>query len=579
MALSVEELRQKYSSPIQTESSSTGWSSEDRANLVAELRLSSQAKNKKVEEKGSKVGGFLKGVGKSLLQTTVRAGTMLAAPPTSVRGQIKDILFEKEVIPKKVETPLGDVKLKGETPKEEIGLLLQDVANVYGGGGTGAALKQGFGGLLGQAVKTGATTGLVSGSTMAGGAALEEDKNADEVLLQAGAGGLLGAGVGALTGIAGTLVGKFLGRTPSKQFQNVDDVIDEADLITKSDIQDASASLLSKAQKEAPKISIREQWAGIQPDIKKRIAGKQDKLKTYFNIAHARNLDDTIPTPLEFAAKRTEGVRDKLVSLLDDTGSDLGKFRQKISTYKVPIDDITNVENTFNAELGKMNIQNVNGVVQQIKGKVQKLSDSEIKVLQDLYDNLVVLKQSPNVASVIDNRIAFDNKINFAKQSREASNVIDPISRRIRSLLAKINEKQVGKLEAKTIQEYSNVIEAINELNSYVDRKAGAEFLLKRVLSERGGQTRGILEAIKKYTGVDLMDDATMAQIATDLIGNERQKGLFRQELTKSGLDINAFLRGDKLGAIQSMLQYGKGKIAEPEKMFLRASEKKPVNR
>jgi hypothetical protein len=68
------------------------------------------------------------------------------------------------------------------------------------------------------------------------------------------------------------------------------------------------------------------------------------------------------------------------------------------------------------------------------------------------------------------------------------------------------------------------------------------------------------------------MDDAVMSSIATDLIGNARQKGVFRQEVTKAGLDTSALLRGDVSGAINLMMNWGKKALVNEEKQFLKAA-------
>ena len=81
------------------------------------------------------------------------------------------------------------------------------------------------------------------------------------------------------------------------------------------------------------------------------------------------------------------------------------------------------------------------------------------------------------------------------------------------------------------------------------------------------------MRLIKEFTDIDLMDDAVMSSIATDLIGNSRQKGLFRQEITKAGLDAQAVLRGDPKGAIELMFSFLKKSAVNEEKQFLKAAK------
>ena len=190
-----------------------------------------------------------------------------------------------------------------------------------------------------------------------------------------------------------------------------------------------------------------------------------------------------------------------------------------------------------------------------------------------MFFNLQVVKQSPDLERLIDLRNLFDSKIKFAKTVREVSSALDPLSRTIRKQIADTAAEIVGKSEAGNLKKYSEFIDAYNELKSYTDRKAGAEFLLKQVLSERGRTPREVMKTIQDITGIDLMDDAVMSSIATDLIGNARQKGLFRQEIIKAGLDTQAVLRGDPKGAIELMSKLFKKGFVNEEKQYLKAAE------
>lgn len=365
------------------------------------------------------------------------------------------------------------------------------------------------------------------------------------------------------------------GKTLSKPVGSVDELVKVSDQLLKEPTQEASGKLLTMAKEQSPTLSIQEKWAGVRPDVKKQIQGKHEKLQTYFDVAHARNLDVNVPTPLEFGVKRAETARDSVTNILENKGSNIGKFREKIQTYPVPMEKVQGVIKDFDSELGKLNLQVRNGQVLRSPGSVKKVSDSEIKLLQDFRENLNVIRERPTIDSVIQNRIAADNNINFAKSAKEASNIVDPISRKIRGRLAQINRETIGKSESILLEDYTNLSSFLEEFNGYLNRQAGGEYMLKRVLSERGGDTRAMLNTLKRYTNIDLLDDATMAQIATDLIGNADQVGLFRKEITKAGLDTTALLRGDKLGAAKMLLDYGVKKVANPEKMFLKAAGKK----
>lgn len=553
---------------------------------------------------------LLSKLGKSILNPfgkfAVSVGNTAAAASSLIKGEGTEVankkLSQSRNLPFLGETePVlkGDESF-GEGAKKIIGSGLEIGSTVAGGGTAGQAGKAGLKGLIVQGAKQGAKGGLVSGAAQGAGDALSDGDSVGQALTEGAIGGVIGAATG---GVAGGVLGKassLFGKKTNIPINSVDDLVNKADDLlynipeTSSPIKGnlnlkpknnnvfkdslgGSEILRKKAETAAPTVSLREKWAGIRPDIKKQIQGKQDQLKTYFNIAHARNQDANLPTPLEFAKRRAESARDQATNILNDTGTELGKFRAKIKTYQVPLEKVQKVVNSFDNELDKLNLQVKNRELSRIPGRVKKVSDSEVKLLQDFRENLNVIRQTPTVDSIIQNRIAADNNINFAKSAREASSAIDPISRKIRNELAGINREAVGRLESKTLEDYSNLSEFVEELNGYINRRAGGEFLLKRVLSERGAETRSLINTLKKYTGVDLLDDATMAQVATDLIGNVDQKGLFRKEITKAGLDAEALLRGDKIGAAKALLDYGISKIAEPEKMFLKAAGAKKL--
>lgn len=350
--------------------------------------------------------------------------------------------------------------------------------------------------------------------------------------------------------------------------------IDELAVLADKAIEKGNTTELANIAQQGQRATIVEKMAGLQNDIKNRIAGKADKLKEYFDVAHARNNLDTIPTPLEYAASKVDDAVSKMYSVLNDTGSKIGAFRTKIASIQAPIEQITRIEKSFTDGLAKLNLEIKDGIIQQIKGTVRKIgSKGDVNVLQDLYKQLLVVKGAPNIERLIDLRSLFDSTINFAKSAREASSSVDPLSRAVRGTIADVAAKTVGKTQAQLVTKYSDFIDILNELRSYTERKAGGEFLLKRVLSERGGDPRKLIQTVKDITGIDLLDDATMAQIATDLIGNARQKGLFRQEIEKAGLDIAGLLRGNPNGAIMLMVDFLKNKAIDPEKIFMKAAE------
>lgn len=392
---------------------------------------------------------------------------------------------------------------------------------------------------------------------------------------------LISIGTVALPFVKGANVTSFTSRfTKAKTVDEIIDTVDATPLpsngIQKFDVPEKQT--LEKIKTEAPIITAKERFAGVRPDIKARIQGKEEQLKSYFDVAEARNLSDQAPYPFEVGARRVDLAQQKLESILDDTGGKIGQFRQKISTYKAYPEDVKTVDNSFLTQLDKLNLEIRNGSIVKKQGKIAKtVNDAEINTLQSLYDDFLTYKKSPTIENAIALRDKFNNKINFGKSSQEVSGNIDPLSRAVRAKIKEVASKQVGKSEAKNLDDYARLMEALSEVKSYTDRRAGGEFLIKQVLSERGGDSRAIIETIKNETGIDLMDDAVMARLATDIVGNDAQKGLFRQEIARAGLDAKALATGDVKGIISAIYQRGADWLIDPKEVYLESARSKPL--
>ena len=143
----------------------------------------------------------------------------------------------------------------------------------------------------------------------------------------------------------------------------------------------------------------------------------------------------------------------------------------------------------------------------------------------------------------------------------------------MRARLKEAGATIVGKSEAQRLADYSDFIEALDDIRSYTDRNAGGEYLLRVLLSGRGGEARKIVETIRKYTGTDLTDDAVMMTLVTDMLGNQKQKNLFAQELTKAGVDATRILSGDPSTIMERIVQFAKDKYLDAETVLKEASK------
>ncbi len=339
--------------------------------------------------------------------------------------------------------------------------------------------------------------------------------------------------------------------------------------------QGKTADARALVEATAPQLTAKEMLIGLRPDIKQRVAGKPELMREYIDVVNARNVNDTVPSVYEHGADYARKAGDEMQKKLNETGSSIGKTRTKLASYKAPIDEVRRIETSFATQLDKLNLELKGGVIQQKAGTISRVGASgDIKVLQDLYEGLVTLKQSPTLTNLIDLRSSFDSKINFAKRSSEVSNSVDPLSRQVRKDIADTASKVVGKSNAADLKRYSDFMDAYNDIHSYTDRKAGGEYLLRLVLSGRGGEARQLVQTIREYTGIDLLDHATMMELTNEMFGNSAQKNLFRQEATKAGLDVARLLGGDPSGAMGTLFEKGVDRFLNKERILMEASQK-----
>jgi len=318
--------------------------------------------------------------------------------------------------------------------------------------------------------------------------------------------------------------------------------------------------------------NFKERMVWIRPDIKKRISWKTDQFDEFVNAAKARNLDDTSPSALAHGANKTAETFRKLEKSLNDTWSWIGKFRQKVATVKATPEDIQKAIDKFDSSVAKkwLIIDNKRKIKTSTKRETT-LSPWDIKFLQDARDSLVRLKWDPTWLRIIDNRKLLDKKAQFWKKSLEVSSEVDATAKAVRSELAKINRNLIWPEQAAQLEAFENMINVLDEFKGLTSKGKNFEFLLKRVRSERDRLPKAVIEKIKDITWDDLQDFATFSQLATELVWNQAQKGLFRQEIANANLDVLSIMN-PKIKAIDFLLEKGKWTFFDPEDIFREAT-------
>lgn len=376
--------------------------------------------------------------------------------------------------------------------------------------------------------------------------------------------GTAGIATKPVTGTIRNTLNRVLGRgqvtTPSPQ--TVEQVVDTATRSLQRQANEPNLSPRAREEAATAALTFKEKWIGLTPDVKSRLQEMGPaKLQEYLDAVHTRNIDDTAPTPYEVGSRNVQTAQERLESALSDTGAGIGQTRQKLATYRFQQPQVEAIDRAFVGELNRLKLTIKNGEITQPSGTISSANNGDIVALNNLYKDLLTFKQSPTLENAIALRTNLDGKIKFGKSARDVSNEVDPLARSVRSTIAKEAAKTVGKENAALLKQYSDFMDAYGDLKSFTDRAAGGEYLLRLVLSGRGGDSRQLIQTIKEYTGVDLMNDATAMKVATETLGNQNTQNLFKQEITRAGFDVvDAVGSGPKglleLGA-RKLIEYG----------------------
>lgn len=367
-----------------------------------------------------------------------------------------------------------------------------------------------------------------------------------------------------------------------KAVGQVDNIATKVDDTVKQTIPKADdvAGVRKIAEETAPKLSVKEEWIGLTPAIKKQIEGKTARTQQYIDVAIARNNDANLPSVMEYAGDNARKATDSMEEILNSTGSAIGQTRQKLATYEAGIDQVQKIENLFKKQVDALNLTiTPDGRVIAKPGTVAKVTSSgDYKAIQTLWKEFQTVKESPKLTNLLDFRNLVQSHVTFGKSAREISNMLDRPTKVLREEIANVMAKVVGKSEAAKLTEYSNFMDAFMDIKNYTDKRAGGEYLLRVATSGRGGESKAIIDTIRSYTGIDLMDDAVLLSVVTELFGDASQKTLLTQALQNAGLSTVRALKGDPTVAIPVLADWLKKTFLNPEDVLIGATKKATPN-
>lgn len=268
-------------------------------------------------------------------------------------------------------------------------------------------------------------------------------------------------------------------------------------------------------------------------------AQKSTNLNRYIRKAERAAADPSQETPLEIAGRRGEDALSAYNQKLTKWGQ--VKEAEMAKVGHKPMDINPTKEKIFSLAEDRLGVHIVPevdrlGTVTGYKtvnapGRVSKiaLDPADQKLLTDVFGFVRKMPENSTIREVDGAVDAIQDLLYKRKQ-----NVAIPVNEDVEGLLKEATgtlnselKKKAGTTFTKANNKYSFFIDKRNSLNSLLGRegsKGGS--LMKRVFSPTDSGTKKLFAQIKRDTGIDLVEDATMAKVAMELAGDVRQRSL-----------------------------------------------------
>lgn len=236
----------------------------------------------------------------------------------------------------------------------------------------------------------------------------------------------------------------------------------------------------------------------------------------YATIAKKASENYKNPTPLEHAGERAQTALDTIQRKLDNIGKQKSSVLSRAQVGDKPVGNI--------AVKFRQNLQNYLGTKTAVEG--------DTKLINDISNEAKKLGPNPSATSV-------DKFIDFVQDRIYTGNkdltvpVTDSTTAALRKFTGQLNNDLKAKLPSSysTLNDqYSTMVDTRNELNSKLGKegeKGGA--LMKRVFSPSDANTKKLFADVKDLTGVDLINEATLARYVMETTGDSRQSSMLQQ--------------------------------------------------
>lgn len=317
--------------------------------------------------------------------------------------------------------------------------------------------------------------------------------------------------------------------------------------ITKTAVKVASKSAAKTATKVATKVAekasdiVTPVEEGVKTVLQSETPSRMtEKFTRYVTQAENAIKDYSIPTPLELAGQEGE----RALNALQVAKSTIGQ-RKSAVTEALGKHSIGNLPSVARRML-RSNIREVSGTVvkadQSVRnaaGRISSLSDpADMKLIREVDTVLSKLEANPSFRRA-DDAIDHIQDLLFKRKGATATPVNSKVESALKSVVKHLNDglkttaKNVGNSDYEALNaaygEHKAVFDALNKGLGLEGNKGAS--LMKQLFSPNGTLPRKLFAQIKEKTGIDLVQEATLAKFAMENVGDVRQASLLEQIL------------------------------------------------
>lgn len=259
------------------------------------------------------------------------------------------------------------------------------------------------------------------------------------------------------------------------------------------------------------------------------------KLQAYTAQAEKALADYSQKTPLEMAGEQGQVALSKIQSEMRAVGAKKGALTEKLAGTPIGGEAtkiLSNFKNDIYSKFGGMITKDG---IKQAPQRILKITDpADRKLVETTLSTFERVLKNPTFKNLDDMVDTIQGEL-YKRKGLTAVPVNSQVESALKGVIKNANDylKKIGGKEYTQVNiSYANRRQVFDLLNKALGQEGnkGAS-LMKQLFSPSGTASRKLFKAVKDMTGIDLVEEATLAKFVMENIGDVRQASLLEQVL------------------------------------------------